>query len=55
ELNIKFEVPNVRKPPPLPVCTALVAQKMFEDTSRHHGPTTIQCQITRENFIPLPW
>ncbi|KAF8149242.1 hypothetical protein K438DRAFT_1989005 [Mycena galopus ATCC 62051] len=54
EFNIKLEVPSVRKPPPLPVCTALVAQKMFEDTSRRHGPTTIQRQIARETFISLP-
>ncbi|KAF8183565.1 hypothetical protein K438DRAFT_1599635 [Mycena galopus ATCC 62051] len=54
QLNLEFEVPSVRKPPPLPVCTALVAQKMFEDTSRRHGPTTIQRQIAREKFIPIP-
>ncbi|KAJ7763684.1 hypothetical protein B0H14DRAFT_2539889 [Mycena olivaceomarginata] len=49
-LNNKFEVPSVCKPPPLLVCTALVAQKMSEDNSRHHGPTTIQHQIARENW-----
>ncbi|KAF8200546.1 hypothetical protein K438DRAFT_1582669, partial [Mycena galopus ATCC 62051] len=54
QLNLEFEVPSVRKSPPLPVCTALVAQKMFEDTSRRHGPTTIQRQIARERFIPIP-
>ncbi|KAJ7019367.1 hypothetical protein C8F04DRAFT_1276343 [Mycena alexandri] len=53
-LNNKFEVPSVRKPPPLPVCTALVAQKMSENNSRRHGPTTIQHQIARETGIPIP-
>ncbi|KAJ7713687.1 hypothetical protein B0H14DRAFT_2413736 [Mycena olivaceomarginata] len=53
-LNNEFEVPSVRKPPPLPVCTALVAQKMSEDNSRRHGPTTIQHQIARETGIPIP-
>ncbi|KAJ7207004.1 hypothetical protein B0H12DRAFT_1243193 [Mycena haematopus] len=54
QLNNKFNVPSVRKPPPLPVCTALVAEKMQEDNSRRHGPTTIQRQIARETGIPIP-
>ncbi|KAJ7203092.1 hypothetical protein GGX14DRAFT_570351 [Mycena pura] len=54
KLNRQFNIPSVRHPPPLPVITALVADKIDEDVLGLHGPTTIQRQIARETGIPVP-
>ncbi|KAJ7218604.1 hypothetical protein GGX14DRAFT_390375 [Mycena pura] len=54
-LNKKFEVPTVKRPPPLAVATAHVANKVAEDLTRRHGPLTIQKQLARqENPVLLP-
>ncbi|KAJ7222452.1 hypothetical protein GGX14DRAFT_352906, partial [Mycena pura] len=53
-LNKKFQVPSVRKPPPLTIVTALVAEKIAEDTIGRHGPSTIQKQLARENGMLIP-
>ncbi|KAJ7194810.1 hypothetical protein GGX14DRAFT_377640, partial [Mycena pura] len=54
-LNKKFEVPTVKKPPPLALATAYVAEKVTEDLTGRHGPSTIKKQLARqENTILLP-
>lgn len=54
-LNKKFQVPTVKSPPPLAVATAHVANKVAEDLTRRHGPSTIQKQLARqENPVLLP-
>ncbi|KAJ7191237.1 hypothetical protein GGX14DRAFT_600920 [Mycena pura] len=54
QLNIKFGVASIRKPPALPFATALVAPKVLEDITRRHGASTIQKQIARETGQLLP-
>lgn len=41
-LKNTFAIPSVRKPPPVPVATALVLEEMAQDTNRRNGPTTIK-------------
>ncbi|KAJ6517446.1 hypothetical protein C8R47DRAFT_1205666 [Mycena vitilis] len=54
-LNKRFEVPTVKKPPPLALATAYVAEKVAEDLTGRHGPSTIQKQLARqENPVLLP-
>ncbi|KAJ7059362.1 hypothetical protein C8F01DRAFT_989648 [Mycena amicta] len=49
KLNKEFEIPSVRKPPPLPVATTLVAEHVMQDTNRRHGPVRTKRKIARKH------
>ncbi|KAK7046463.1 hypothetical protein R3P38DRAFT_2508022 [Favolaschia claudopus] len=42
ELNSQFDVPTVRKPPPLAVATTLIMDKLDEDINGANGPDAIK-------------
>ncbi|KAJ3780282.1 hypothetical protein GGU10DRAFT_279651 [Lentinula aff. detonsa] len=50
ELNHQFNVPTVRKPPPLPVATTIVSETVAQDIAGQNGPSTIQ-QIIRNGQV----
>ncbi|KAF9064746.1 hypothetical protein BDP27DRAFT_1229923, partial [Rhodocollybia butyracea] len=54
QLNAKFEVPTVRKPPPLPIATTVVSQYSAENLSSRNGPATIQKKIAQLEGILIP-
>jgi len=54
ELNLKFGIPNVWKPPPADVATQAVLDKVVEDTAQTRGVGTIST-LLRNKGILLPW
>ncbi|KAJ7067573.1 hypothetical protein C8F01DRAFT_1247932 [Mycena amicta] len=53
-LNKQFQVPSVRKPPPLATITTLVGQQVDQDTNRRHGPDRTKKRIARQEGILIP-
>jgi len=52
-LNKKYDIPTVRKPPPLPVATTLICEKLDQDQVMANGPNTIQTMLAvDDNLIP---
>ncbi|KAI0739703.1 hypothetical protein C8Q80DRAFT_1057408, partial [Daedaleopsis nitida] len=37
QLNQQFDIPTARKPPPLPVATAVVCDKIAQDVHKRNG------------------
>ncbi|TFK91924.1 hypothetical protein K466DRAFT_458109, partial [Polyporus arcularius HHB13444] len=54
ELNKKFNIPTSRKPPPLPLATALVCDKISGDIQKRNGPDEILKMIASEGQYILP-
>lgn len=54
ELNKKFHVPSSRKPPPLPLATAIICEKMEEDIARRNGPNEVAKAIAAEGEYVIP-
>lgn len=54
QLNAKFEVPTVKKPPPLPIATSIVTQYAAENLTSRNGPATIQKKIAQLEGILIP-
>ncbi|KAL1942641.1 hypothetical protein VTO73DRAFT_4881 [Trametes versicolor] len=50
DLQRKFGIATVRKPPPLPVASTLVCAKASEDPFRRKGPNTVKNQLAVEGF-----
>ncbi|KAI0073741.1 hypothetical protein K474DRAFT_1710450 [Panus rudis PR-1116 ss-1] len=50
ELNKKYNVPSVRKPPPAPVARTLINGAMAADTSRLNGPNSIRQTIAMQGY-----
>jgi hypothetical protein len=53
ELNTKFNVPSVRKPPPIEVATQAVLEEVAADTSQLNGVGTIGVNLSNKG-ISLP-
>jgi len=51
ELNLKFGVPNVRKPPPADIATQAVLDKVAEDTAQTRGVGTISTLLSNEGIL----
>ncbi|KAJ3991960.1 hypothetical protein F5050DRAFT_1801932 [Lentinula boryana] len=54
ELNHQFNVPTVRKPPPLPVATTIVSKTVAQDIAGQNGPSTIQQIIRNGQGVQIP-
>jgi hypothetical protein len=54
ELNLKFGMPTVQKPPPADIATQAVLEKIAEDTAQMRGGGTISTLLSNEGVL-LPW
>ncbi|KAF9255486.1 hypothetical protein L218DRAFT_884014 [Marasmius fiardii PR-910] len=54
ELNRKFKIPSVRKPPPLPVATSYVSSIASEDHAARNRPNTVQHLVSRKSGVLIP-
>ncbi|KAJ6495490.1 hypothetical protein C8R45DRAFT_824118 [Mycena sanguinolenta] len=50
ELNREFNVPTVRKPPPIAVVTTLVCDKLDQDVNQANGPDAIRTFLALDGF-----
>ena len=53
-LNKKFDVPSVQKPPPPEIATQAVLEKVAEDPAQVNGVGTISTLLSNEGVL-LPW
>ncbi|KAI0629562.1 hypothetical protein C8Q77DRAFT_1065176 [Trametes polyzona] len=53
-LNKQYNIPSARNPPPMPVATAIVMDKVAEDVQRRNGPNEITKMIAAEGLYVIP-
>ncbi|KAF8824199.1 hypothetical protein HHX47_DHR8000467 [Lentinula edodes] len=53
-LNRKFKVPTVNKPPPMPVAITLVSKAVSQDSAARNGPSTIQGNLRQNKNVFIP-
>ena len=51
ELNLKFGVPTVRKPPPADIATQMVLEMIAEDTAQMRGVGTISTLLSNDGVL----
>ncbi|KAF5325449.1 hypothetical protein D9619_009977 [Psilocybe cf. subviscida] len=54
ELNLKFNIPSVRKPPPPEIATQAVLEVVANDIEQRNGVGTIGVRIANEGVMILP-
>ncbi|KAJ6505054.1 hypothetical protein C8R45DRAFT_923360 [Mycena sanguinolenta] len=51
ELNAKFKIPRIRKPPPIEVCRQAVIEKVQMDVTQANGPNYFKTQLQQEGIM----
>ncbi|KAF9069297.1 hypothetical protein BDP27DRAFT_1363426 [Rhodocollybia butyracea] len=54
QLNRQFEVPTVRKPPPLLTAATYVSKAVSANTAARNGPNTIRQTIVQQDGVLIP-
>ncbi|KAI1781874.1 hypothetical protein LXA43DRAFT_590306 [Ganoderma leucocontextum] len=54
QLNKEFNIPSARKPPPLPVATAVVCDVIATDIHKRNGPDTVMRMIASQGKYVIP-